>query len=825
MAHCRLLFCLSFCLLLGGSGCGGEPADDEGSAHDAAGDLGRALDGGPAKDVSPAPDGSGPADGGPGADAADAATGADLTPDAGPGPARPGEPCPEPDPARGHCVEGPDGWIYTSDCESLPCPGGWTCAPVPGPGGCLLSLCVPPKGWLCSSCTDDVECAGPRDRCVPEDEQSFCGGDCSLTGWCPSGWTCDAERGEQCVPVEGRWCDPCEDRPRVRWCADLDGDDHGDLRRTETTCDAPAEGYVIDCDDCDDGERSVHPGAAERCNGVDDDCDGATDEDLGVGQGCAAGVGACRSEGVWECAPQQGGGLLRCSATPGEPSEEVCDGADNDCNGTVDDPPQGCECLDADQRACGSDVGECQPGLQRCSGGRWALCEGGLSASPELCDGLDNDCDGAVDNTARGCECLDGQERACGTEVGECERGQQACVDGRWAQCAGGVSPAAELCDGLDNDCNGVSDDRPGGCACVDGDRRECGSAVGECRPGTERCQDGAWGEDCEGAVEPQPEVCDGLDNDCTGLADEGFWPPCECPAGTERPCGVATPDCEPDTQRCPNGFWSQCERCDGRDNDCDGAVDEIFGLGLPCSAGLGACRARGETACRPDGLHIACAAEPAPGAAEACDGVDNDCDGFVDEDAGCPLRCPDDMVLIAGRACMDVYEASRADATDRWGGRDELTAPVAQPGLIPWYPTTVAVAGAACAAAGKRLCTPEEWTLACRGPDDHNYSYGDLYVAHLCNGIDAFCLSPRQWCRRDDGASFHCAPAGSFPDCTNGYGVYDINGNVWEYDSEGNARGGAYNCGDSEWLHQCSQPMQAERVSAKGFRCCRDPE
>jgi len=480
---------------------------------------------------------------------------------------------------------------------------------------------------------------------------------------------------------------------------------------------------VAACDDCDDGAAGAHPGATERCNGQDDDCDGATDEDLGVGDPCAAGVGACRREGVWECALHEGGGVLRCSAEPGAPSNEVCDEVDNDCNGTVDDPLQGCDCLDDARRPCGSDVGECQPGEQACVQGRWAGCEGGVLPEVERCDGLDNDCDGVVDNVTGGCECLDGEERACGTDVGECSRGEQRCVAGQWGPCEGGVLPVDEVCDGLDNDCNGVLDDRPGGCVCVDGATRACpdGSSVGECEPGTERCEDGAWGP-CEGGVLPVDEVCDGLDNNCNGQADELFWPPCECPSGQQEPCGVATPDCEPDTRLCVNGFWQECERCDDRDNDCDGATDEVYGLGLACSRGLGTCRRGGETACRPNGTGVACDAEPAAASDEQCDGLDNDCDGFVDEQAGCALRCPEDMVLVDERYCMDVYEASRADASEWSGGRDELSPPRSVAGVLPWYPTTFEVAAAACAASGKRLCTPDEWTLACRGPDDYNY-------------------------------------------------------------------------------------------------------
>ncbi len=198
------------------------------------------------------------------------------------------------------------------------------------------------------------------------------------------------------------------------------------------------------------------------------------------------------------------------------------------------------------------------------------------------------------------------------------------------------------------------------GIECIEGQTRPCydgpaGSAgIGECRSGTQACINGYWDTTCSGEVLPQPEICDGLDNNCNDQVDEGF----ECKTGNTRPCydgsagtqGVGI--CRGGTQTCNNCQWDttcngevlpQSEICDGLDNNCNGQVDEGFPCRMddtrPCydgpagTQGVGICRG-GTQACNNCQWDSTCHSQVLPKTTEKCDGKDNNCNGKVNE--GC---------------------------------------------------------------------------------------------------------------------------------------------------------------------------------------------
>jgi hypothetical protein len=230
---------------------------------------------------------------------------------------------------------------------------------------------------------------------------------------------------------------------------------------TEEICDYKDN----DCDgEVDEGQQNLCGACGheppEICNGLDDDCDGTIDEDLyrPCESACGLGLEGCYS-GQWLCdAPQ--------------PVAEECDFIDNDCDGLVD---EGLDCgctasmvgvlipCSEQPLTCGQGYRTCLPDFTftEC----WAFCwhEGNLASCdaeigtvmPEQCNNFDDDCDSYIDENITG-DCYGGPDGTDG--VGECVAGTTMCLEGSWSTCAGQVVPTEEVCNGVDDDCDGDTD-------------------------------------------------------------------------------------------------------------------------------------------------------------------------------------------------------------------------------------------------------------------------------------------------------------------------------------------------------------------------------
>ena len=341
----------------------------------------------------------------------------------------------------------------------------------------------------------------------------------------------------------------------------------------------------------------------ETCNALDDDCDGTTDEAVPL-EPCGPDVGACVPGGR---ACVDGVFADACMGAIG-PAPEACDDLDNDCDGTTDEDVLA---------ACAAAPTSCAVGTQVCAAGAFGICEQPLDAVDERCNGGDDDCDGYVD---------EGLERPCGG-VMDCAPGIQRCVAGLWSLCEDEPLPEPEICDNLDNDCDGNIDE---------GLTQACGVDLAPCVLGEETCIAGEW-LNCDAAVLPGDEQCNDADDDCDGTVDEAIMP---------LPCGVMEGVCQPGMRACVDGVFAECngavdpemaDPCNGADDDCDSVTDEDGDV--LCGEVQGACQ-QGIARCV-DGAIGACegAIEPVP---EACNGIDDDCDGTTDEGLeGQPLACP----------------------------------------------------------------------------------------------------------------------------------------------------------------------------------------
>lgn len=229
---------------------------------------------------------------------------------------------------------------------------------------------------------------------------------------------------------------------------------------------------------------------------------------------CGTSEGAC-TQGTQTC---NGGQWTDCQGETA-PSDEICDGKDNDCDGEIDENLRR-SCFSGDSDRAGTGV--CQKGVQECSSGEWGECEGEVTPSSEACDGRDNDCDGQIDED---CDCTDGETQECGeSDEGVCEKGTQTCSDGSWGACEGEVTPSDEVCDNRDNDCDGTVDEatKTAGTTCDD----DCECFSGVCSESDQTCAQRIFVTDPDhsgtfGSLAAADQICNTAASDA-GLS--GTW-------------------------------------------------------------------------------------------------------------------------------------------------------------------------------------------------------------------------------------------------------------------------------------------------------------
>ncbi len=594
--------------------------------------------------------------------------------------------------------------------------------------------CVPVTTQRCAPCRTDRNCAVPGDRCLTLDGAQVCGQDCSegnlhgtAAGVCPFGFVCQ-ELGEGIQQCV----------PQSGSCTCLE-EHEGDSRLCQQSNEL---GTCTGLEVCDPtlgfSACSAPLPTEEACDRRDNDCDGEIDEGfVELNQPCTEGEGACRRFGVVVCAADGGG--TTCSVEAARPKAEICNYLDDDCDGETDEDFRSAELgVYLDDEHCGACNRTCEDAVPFATA---TECRAqGASAS---CVAVDCEAGFRLSDDGRACVPLGGafdcspcrDDAHCeGLPDGLCERFD----DGRFCTRSCVV---AEDCP-EDYDCRvGRCWPRSLACTCTDpqaGDERACfvDNEFGTC-VGTQVCdplRSPGWSACSAGAA--SAEVCDGRDNDCDGLVDEGVQPPDgpECERSSDAGTCTGRWLCEGESGWTCSAQVPDFEHCNALDDDCDGAVDEDFpGVLGACFLGQGICRAAGQLLCTADGAGTVCNAQEGLPQLEQCNGVDDDCDGETDEDFRTgDLYTDFDNCGRCGLSCARAIPnaSARCDAT---GQLPSCVVEACAPGYVQVGPTD-------CVPVGLGSCEPCVADASCLFPGARCEALVDgHYCLNPCAG-DADC-------------------------------------------------------------------------------------